>query len=434
MSVTREVRSEIIKYTISAVFVVIAAGFGLRHFLENNPTVSAFLGLLLILCLLFYEYLLLFVKKIYNRLIKLSLNVGFVIDTSNSEGYHEEVVHGINSSLSDVCDLIKFTDLSSVEKISNEKEAKSLILKYNNLHLIIWGSFSKKLTLKGKVVTLLRVHFVWQHRDDMSGSVTKHLLPYFKLLFTPKGVTWNIYEEDSVTSIRRISGEVSFYYKYMLAVLLTTEYEYEKSLELLQKIDTSILDKKVVEKVNSLIANNLSYLLSICFNDLHKIKRNKEKDVELIKKGMLYCNQMLALNENDIRALPALAYFEYTLNPEKGRYIELINKTYKLNPDDGGTLVDLAFLYVVQKKFSKAYSKYKKITSLNFTLTDTLAHLDEEYFRLKEPGFIFGAAYLSYYFGDIKLAKQYFKTFLEEASYANYGEMYTCALKLYEKL
>lgn len=439
MKTMKQIREDLEKYLSKVIIGIISSGFlffilKIQNFFKNHIYWSLVFSVSLVVFIMFYEQFLVFLKRVYNRLFRLSLNIGVIIKINDCGDYFDEIIGNVQNSISPIQKLIKLTDLSKDEKVNSNKEAQNLILKYNNLHLLIWGDFSKKMTVSGRAFNRLRLHFVWQYRDDNSKKVHDNLINFFSVLFGNKGVSYDIFEDNSFPSISYISNELCFYCKYMIAVLFKNDRKMEESIFLLDSIDKANLNKEIVEKINLLLIENLNLLVINFLNKLGRIRGSNLTDSSLFEKNILFCKRILAIDSSNAQALCGLAYLEYKNNPETGNYIEAINNMATLYPTDTSSLVNLAFLHIVQKKYSKAYSRYKQINHCNFNLADTLEHLDSEFKRTGEAAFMFGAAYLSYHFGVKDITKQYLFSFLEHATVHNYGHMYNYGLKMQEQL
>jgi hypothetical protein len=429
-----ELKKNLIRIMLAVVLPIISGYVAyINGFLSRQPGWSLMVCLSIVFLIVFSDSVWMFLKRTYYRSFKIGLKVGFVIKANECEEYYQEVLSNLRMYTSKVEKLVEFSDLSDAEKITSVKDARNVILKYPSTHLIVWGEFSKKLTKKGRSLHVLRLHFVWQHPENNAGTIAKYMKDHFPVLFPVGYNEWEIFEDDSLSGIQEVSQYIAFCCKYIVAALLRLRGQYEESVSLLSAIDYQKLKSGQAEKVKALIIESICAQVIISYDELDYLKKQGKETTNLLKENIKKCRRALEIDPNHSQALISLAYLEYTLNPDEGIYDEIITKAGALYPKDPTSIANFAFLFIVQKKYSKAYSCYKKLENLNFNAVDTIEHLDSEYERTGNPGFIFGAGYLSYYFGEKLLALNYMEIFLSKANIDNYGHMYSAALRIKKK-
>ena len=205
---------------------------------------------------------------------------------------------------------------------------------------------------------------------------------------------WQIFENNSTNDIEIISDNIFNISTYILAITLMLYGKVLASLNLFEYLHSKLVkcDNQLSVKLTPHLLNCYEVLaLEYAFN-----KGNYPVAIE-------YCNKALSLKPKSFFALSNLAVFHYkadNLN-ESRKFIDLLKKIY---PNSTVTIVDVAFIKILEKDYIGAYSVYSRLIKnkiVNFNPQDVVEFLNFEYEKSKEPALLFASGIIAFYYSIV---------------------------------
>ena len=373
-------------------------------------------------------------KSLYRRFRKLKLNllpikfnVAFSLDFNeglNSGIYYQEIRKNLLKTIDEngLSSTIVLRDFSDIQKFSSITEAENFRNK-KGVDLIIWGGFSGDgLKKEGEEIHKIDLKFTYSHPDDKQKRIGAMLLIDINSKFAIKNY-WQIVEKNSAVDLEIITNNVFDLATYILGTTLKLSGRIETSLKIFE-----LLYNKLAVKNDNFSQQVIPHLLNCYELFIFDFGINRRK----LELGVEFCKKHLAIKPDNFFALSNLAIFQYLLGFEKEAE-ENVEKLLKLYPNDPVTELDVAFFRILQKNYMNAYKHYQKLSSfqrVNFNAQEVLEFLFGQYELKKEPGLLYGAGIISFYFGDRVLAKETLGEYLSKASERDCKKMYRNAKRL----
>ncbi len=368
----------------------------------------------------------LFLSKQKLKIFPANFNIALSVDFQeglNSGNYFKQIKRNLDEILerANLHKLLIIKDFSDVYKFKNKSEAEEFRQR-KNLDLIIWGAFSidgqKK---EGKGLHELSLKFTYGCLHDKEGKILSILEKDLVSKFAQKNY-WQIVEDNSFSDINIVSQNIYDLAIYTIAITLKIYGYIEKSTKLLECLYNDLLKRKdpLLEGVTNHLINNYGLIVI----DLSINGKNYDLGKEL-------CEKMLKLDPCNHFALSNLALFFYKLGFFKASEYT-VNDLLQKHPQSSCTKVDVAFFYILKKKYKKAFEWYQKLIKCNieFNPLYVVEFLDIEYKRNKDPALLYASGIMYYYFIDQNMGKSELKDFLKKAEEKTYKKMYRNAKKL----
>lgn len=343
----------------------------------------------------------------------------------NSGNYFEQIKKNFNKSIIDAKleNQIRIKDCSNLKKFETKDQAEKFRNEKNNIDLIIWGDFTNdNLKVKGEVMNKLNLSFTFGYPGQQGDKLGKLLQLDVKSKFAKKNY-WQVFENNSYEDLEIISGNIFNISSYILAVTLKLYGRIKKSLNLFEHLYFNLL-----EKDDELRTKLIPHLIN-CYEIIALEKAFNGKDYD---SSIDYCNRILKIRPNSFFAISNLAVFHYKAEnfTESNKYVETLKK---LHPKNTITIVDLAFIKILEKDYIGAYSQYSRLLKckkVHFNAPEVVDFLYYEYEKSKEPAFLFGSGIINYYFGDRTVGKKDLEFFIKKAKSSDYNIMTSRAHKL----
>jgi tetratricopeptide (TPR) repeat protein len=359
------------------------------------------------------------------KLFPCNFNVALSLDFQeglNSGHYFNEIKKNI-MKLIDYAGLrkhIHLKDVSTIKKINNKKEAETFALD-KMINMIIWGGFSSNhLKIKGEQVSRITLHFTYCHLDTPEQQIKIELSKDISTKFSKKNY-WQIVESDSMRDVEIVSNNIFDISTYILAVILFISGRVKPSKDLFEQL------YQTLDTRNDSFKEDIIPHLIKCY-DIFLIEYYYSAQYTHGKK---IAEKILVIDNRNIIGLSNLALFQWKLG-EKDDAEKTIFLLVNHHPQNPITHLDLAFIRIMQKKYSNAYKHYKKMIHRSpvFNSQQVVDFLINEYEMSSEPSLLYSVGLVSFYFGDRDLGKEYFKLFLDTGDENIYKPMYRDASKL----
>ena len=238
---------------------------------------------------------------------------------------------------------------------------------------------------------------------------------------------WQIIENNSLEDINIVSNNLFDISLYIVGLTLKLYGRLGESKEIFEKLYKKL--EVSSDNFKDLVRPHLFDCYIIFINEIIATKRNYTE-------GIIFCENILKIEENNYFALTNLAVFCYKVGDSNKceKAVELLLGYY---PKEPHTEVDVAFIRIIQGRYKNAYKHYSRLVKMGkitFNFQEVIEFLSNEYEKIKEPALLYGAGVISYFWGDKILAKQDLDNFLKQASETNYKEMYRNANKLVKSI
>ena len=375
------------------------------------------------ICSLIYKHwrqLLLILKRIKLFILPIRFNVALVFNSEGSENlnvYSDEVKKKF-AELIDQNNLqrhVLLCDISEVIKFTSRDDAEEFV-KFKSLDLLVWGGFSSDLLQRdGANITRLNINFTYRHNDDENNQIRDALALDISSRMAIKNY-WEIVSKNSYVDVQLVSDNLFDVATYILALSLKFTGNISKSLAVIESLYLKLIRK------NDLFANYVIDHVLDCYRLLivdSGINRKR------FKVCVGYCEKYLSYRPNDFFALSNLALFQYRLGNKKITE-DLVRKLQTLYSGSTITKVDVAFIRILQKNYEAAYKHYNDLSQLahvEFNTQEVVEFLFQEHEIKNDPAFLFGVGILSFYFGDVSLAKKTLAEFHSKADPLIYKKM-----------
>lgn len=234
---------------------------------------------------------------------------------------------------------------------------------------------------------------------------------------------WKKFEDNSHNDIAIVSTNLFHLSTYILALTLKLYGKIEKSLNLFENLYVQLINSK--DDFSNQIIPHLINCYDVLSIEYGVGKNDYTAAIE-------YCKKIIKFDSRNFNAISNLAIFNYKYGNrlESDKFIKLLTKHYPRSPI---TLVDVAFIKILEKDYKNAYKNYEKLIAykeINFSPLQVVDFLNTEYTKIKEPALLYGSGIISYYYGDRKIGKKDLKTFLKKAKSYDYKSMRYYANKL----
>ncbi len=375
-------------------------------------------------------------RWLWFKFFPVSYHLAFSIKSEeglNSGNYYKEIIRQIeeNIKLLNLDKVIKMKDYSDIHIFKNNEEVHNYIIK-NNISLMIWGNFSTdNLKIKDKIINDINLKFTFRTPADSKNIFGKIILTDVFKSTSISETNWSIWEDNSYYDINNISNNLIDISLYILALSLKAFLKIKESNALLERIyeknnqPNSILK----DSIKNHLINNYNILI-----DLLHFKIIKLSNVEVIH----ILQKTISLNPKDIIALNNLALFYFLEgNIEKSR--ACVKEAYIIDINYPTSLVNLAFFSLLDGDYNEANKLYQRLTKYDetkiaFNPLDVIDFLSQRYKETKNPAFLFGSGFMSYYYGDKRIVKKDLSDFLKKADSIRMKKMIKTAKKLLRNL
>lgn len=366
-------------------------------------------------------------KRLYLLIFPVNFNIGLSLDFNeglNSGNYFDQIKKNLNLLIEDsnLKKNIIVKDLSEIQRFKDEAQAETFRRK-TDIDLIIWGGFTNdNLKIDGKIINKINLKFTFGHPTDEKNIIGKMIKFDIGSKFAIKNY-WQIFEDNSHNDIAVVSTNLFHLSTYIIALSLKLYGKIEKSLELYEKLYAQLVNSK-----DDFSSSIIPHLIN-CY-DILSVKYGVDKND--YPSAIKYARKIISLDSHNFNAISNLAIFNYKHGNklESDKFIKLLIKYYPRSPI---TLVDVAFIKILEKNYKNAFKNYEKLIAykeINFSPLQVVDFLNTEYSKVKEPAFLYGSGIISYYYGDRKMGKQDLKMFLKKAKSYDYKSMRYNANKL----
>lgn len=368
-------------------------------------------------------------RQIQIRVLPAKFNLGisfkYYQDDELLRSYHKEIIERLNELIdkNNLSKYVKINDFSDIKTFKNKEHAES----YRNskkIDLLVWGRLSSsKLQKNGESIVKPILNFTYGHPNDLNNNIGKALVNELSRVLATKEFVNEIIESDSYNKIENLN----------LSIFEVSMYIIGLSMKLFGKIDSAM---KLFESLMSNINDRNNYFSRGVIFHLSNIYELKLLSFTWIDKGfeeaLEISNKYLKLDPNNIETIAAKAYSLFKLGRKIEAY-ENIRFLKQINPNSHITHIDLAFLYVVEGKYTQAFNEYETIENvkpekLRINSIQVIEFLDRQVdLNPEEFGYLFGSAFLNFHFGDKVRAVEIFKRFIKIANKRTYKKMYNYA-------
>lgn len=375
----------------------------------------------------FRKWVILTFCKIRFRLLPTLFNVGILInfkEGKNSEIYFSEIRQNLKDEIErlDLTKIIRIKDWSNIHTFKNKREAESYGAK-KELDLIVWGEFSTDgLKEGGELVNRLKLNFTYRYVKDLKDCddrIGKALFADISSKLALKNY-WKILDNNSANDIEIVSRNLTDLSLYILGLTLKFYWKLFESIKIFEQLFSKLLRESKDDQLKKSTLFHIMDCYSVLITDAI-YKKNPHL-------GKRYCEKILTYQKDDLSTLAGLARFEYELGNSK-KCEEIVAKLLMLYPDSPTVWVDVAFIYILQKKYKDAFCYYEKLRNMDHTKPidffplDLIKFLTEEHQIKREPAFLYVRGIISYYWADRKLGKEDLQDFLSISNELNYKHM-----------
>ena len=385
----------------------------------NQPAVTAaiptLLGALFLIIPKTRKWLVRSCRRFWYQHFPGRLNIALAIKTQeglNSGLYYQEIKTGLLATIEQLglARQLRIKDFSGILDFSSQFEAEEYGRK-TNIDLVISGSFTGDgLKSKNEPVNELQLRFTYTHPDDNKRRIGRLLSLDIGTKMAQKNY-WRIFESNSCDDVKVVTKNLLDMSLYILALTLKVQGRIRQSVLVFEQLYGNLI------RGNDPFQTNLIPHLINCYQLLSVEAYFASRYFE----SKQYAEKLLVLDETNRDAIANLAICQQRMGDAPGASAA-VSKLQRLYPSSPIAMIDVAFIRILEGKYSHAYELYKKLIKLpaiklDYNPVEVMTFLDENFQISHEPALRYASGITAlYHLQDLVIAERDFVEFIKLAN------------------